>query len=515
AHVPSQQELDLLLGPLYDEFFTAEEEHLLEDEFTNPFCTPVQEVDESSSDNIEIYQSQCKQDDNWQQILKCVCSHSSLQVWELVDKPFGKTVLRLKWLWKNKKDEDQTIIRNKERLVAKKYAQEEGTDFEESFALVARLEAVWIFVAYAAHKCFTIYQMDVKTAFLNGPLKEEVYVAQPDGFIDPDHLEKVYRLRKALYGLKQTPKACIDRALLVSKKKLIGVCAFDLLNNVPEPLHKYFRDFSRNGECLVADLKLQYHETLQQHREKQLGIAMLEGFVKYLEMVHPDQLELKKVNRLNQQELEQQLQMHNNIMAAGSRDRPPMLATGRYPEWRSRFLRYIDTRPNAIPKHTTVETPMNMYNKAHFEAEKEAIHLILTGNRDEIYSTVDACQTAQEMWEAIERFVTIVKQQHKLDEVSYHKLFDILKQYQKEVNELRAERLARNANPLALVATVQANQDPYYQTSKSYKSYAPSSKPLIPTRTHITTIYKGKEIAKPITPPSEIASEEDSDLEQA
>ncbi|GJX56998.1 hypothetical protein Tco_0286895 [Tanacetum coccineum] len=228
--------------------------------------------------------------------------------------------------------------------------------------------------------------------------------------------------------------------------------------------------------------------------------------------------------------------MHNNIMAAGSRDRPPMLATGRYAQWRSRFLRYIDTRPNgdalrkcilkAVPEQTTVETVMNMTskNRAHFESEKEAIHLILTGIGDEIYSTVDACQTAQEMWEAIERlqqgeslniqdvktnlfwefgqftshdgetiesyytrfykmmnemirnnltvatmqvnvqflqqlqpewsrFVTIVKQQHKLDEVSYHKLFDILKQYQKEVNELRAERMAKNANPLALVAT--------------------------------------------------------------
>nr|GEX83970.1 retrovirus-related Pol polyprotein from transposon TNT 1-94 [Tanacetum cinerariifolium] len=80
---------------------------------------------------------------------------------------------RLKWLWKNKKDEDQTVIRNKARLVAKGYAQEEGIDFEESFAPVARLEAIWIFIAYAAHKSFPIYQMDVKMAFLNGPLKEE------------------------------------------------------------------------------------------------------------------------------------------------------------------------------------------------------------------------------------------------------------------------------------------------------------------------------------------------------
>nr|GEV07278.1 hypothetical protein [Tanacetum cinerariifolium] len=238
-------------------------------------------------------------------------------------------------------------------------------------------------------------------------------------------------------------------------------------------------------------------------------------------------------------------QMHNNIMAAGSRDRPLMLATWRYPQWHSRFLRYIDIRPNgealrkcilsgpykpttvliqaveaaddspAILEHTTIETPMNMTlkNKAYFEAEKEAIHLILTGIGDEIYLTVDACQTAQEMWEAIKRFMMIVKQQHKLDEVSYHKLFDILKQYQNEVNELCAERLARNANPLALVATAQANQHPNYQTS--HKSHAPSSKPSIPTRSHTTTRYKGKEIAKPITPLSETASEEDSDPKQA
>ncbi|GKB17154.1 retrotransposon protein, putative, unclassified [Tanacetum coccineum] len=92
------------------------------------------------------------------------------------------------------------------RLVSKGYRQEEGIDFEESFALVARSEAVWIFVAYAAHKSFSIYQMDVKAAFLNGLLKEEVYVNRLDGFVNPNHLEKVYRLRKALYELKQAPR---------------------------------------------------------------------------------------------------------------------------------------------------------------------------------------------------------------------------------------------------------------------------------------------------------------------
>ncbi|GJR21649.1 retrovirus-related pol polyprotein from transposon TNT 1-94 [Tanacetum coccineum] len=112
-----------------------------------------------------------------------------LQVWELVDKPFGKTVIKLKWLWKNKKNEYQT----------------------ESFAPVTRMEAVRIIIAYAAHKSFPIYQIDVKMAFLNGPIKEEVYVAQPDGLVDPDHPEKIYHLRKALYGLKQAPRACYDK----------------------------------------------------------------------------------------------------------------------------------------------------------------------------------------------------------------------------------------------------------------------------------------------------------------
>nr|GEV26432.1 retrovirus-related Pol polyprotein from transposon TNT 1-94 [Tanacetum cinerariifolium] len=104
---------------------------------------------------------------------------------------------------------DNTVIQNKSRLVAKGYAQKEGVDFEESFAPVARLEAVRLFITYTTHKSFTIYQMDVKTAFLYGPLKEEVYVNQPDSFVDPYHPDKVYRLKKALYGLKQAPRACI------------------------------------------------------------------------------------------------------------------------------------------------------------------------------------------------------------------------------------------------------------------------------------------------------------------
>ncbi|GKE49716.1 retrovirus-related pol polyprotein from transposon TNT 1-94 [Tanacetum coccineum] len=133
-----------------------------------------------------------------------------LDVWVLVPLPDHVKPLTLKWLFKNKHDEENTVIRNKTRLVVRGYCQEEGIDFEESFAPVARMEAIQIFLAYAAHKSFTVFQMDVKTAFLHGTLKEDVYVCQPKGFIDADHPSHVYKLKNALYGLKQAPRAWYD-----------------------------------------------------------------------------------------------------------------------------------------------------------------------------------------------------------------------------------------------------------------------------------------------------------------
>nr|GEV45020.1 retrovirus-related Pol polyprotein from transposon TNT 1-94 [Tanacetum cinerariifolium] len=126
-----------------------------------------------------------------------------LDVWVLVPAPDNITPPTLKWLFKNKQDEEKTVIRNKSRLVVRGYRQEEGTDFEESFAPVARMEVIRIYLAYAAHKPFTVFQMDVKTAFLHGMLKEDVYVCQPEGFINADHPRHVFKLKKALYGLKR------------------------------------------------------------------------------------------------------------------------------------------------------------------------------------------------------------------------------------------------------------------------------------------------------------------------
>ncbi|GKB44019.1 integrase, catalytic region, zinc finger, CCHC-type containing protein [Tanacetum coccineum] len=199
-----------------------------------------------------------------------------------------------------------------------------------------------------------------------------------------------------------------------------------------------------------------------------------------------------------------------------------MLAMGRYAKWQSRFLRYIDTRPNGDalrkcilegPYQPTTVTIPTVPATENSSAEIE----------DEIYSTVDACKTTHEMWIAIERLQQVssttstrmvkvcdnCQQQHDLDTVSYHKLFDVLKQYQKEVNKIRVERIVKNTNQSALVAAAQQYPDPYYQAPKFHKSFAPSSKQASSTISNASTKFKGKEIAKPITPPSESASEED------
>jgi hypothetical protein len=128
------------------------------------------------------------------------------EVWHLVPRP-NQNVVGTKWVFRNKQDEHDVVTRNKAWLVAKGYSQVEGLDFGETYAPVARLESIRILLAYATYHGFTLYQMDVKSAFLNGPIKEEVYVEQPPGFEDSEYPNHVYKSSKALYGLKQAPRA--------------------------------------------------------------------------------------------------------------------------------------------------------------------------------------------------------------------------------------------------------------------------------------------------------------------
>ncbi|GJX93410.1 retrovirus-related pol polyprotein from transposon TNT 1-94 [Tanacetum coccineum] len=167
----------------------------------------------------------------------------------------GKNVIALKWLWKNKCDAKKIVVRNKTRLVAKGYKQEEGIDFGESFAPVSRLEAVRMFIAYVAHKNITIFQMDVKTAFLNGPLKEEVYVSQPEGFIDPEFPDHVYRLKKALYGLKQAPRAWYDK-----------LSSFLIQHGFTKDFSKRFANLMKNNFEMSMMGELKFFLGLQVHQ---------------------------------------------------------------------------------------------------------------------------------------------------------------------------------------------------------------------------------------------------------
>jgi hypothetical protein len=145
------------------------------------------------------------------------------EVWSLVPRP-KQNIVGTKWVFRNKQDEHKVVTRNKARLVAKGYALVAGLDFEETFAPMARLKSIRILLAYVAHHSFRLFQMDVKSAFLNGPIKEEVYVEQPPGFEDDKYPDHVYKLSKALYGLKQAPRAWYEclRDFLIANAFKVG-----------------------------------------------------------------------------------------------------------------------------------------------------------------------------------------------------------------------------------------------------------------------------------------------------
>nr|GEZ81468.1 hypothetical protein [Tanacetum cinerariifolium] len=225
AHLQSETIADNVLNAMFDG-----------NTFVNPFANPSTSAAESSSlqnvdpSNMHTFYQPYPHEFQWtkdhpleQKVKEAITDPAwiesmqeellqfkRLDVWVLVPATDNISPLTLKWLFTNKHDEEQTVIRNKSRLVVRGYRQEEGIDFEESFAPVARIEAIRIFLAYAAHKSFLVFQMDVKTAFLHGSLKKDVYVCQPEGFIDADHPSHVYKLKKALYGLKQASRAWYD-----------------------------------------------------------------------------------------------------------------------------------------------------------------------------------------------------------------------------------------------------------------------------------------------------------------
>ncbi|GKA16654.1 putative reverse transcriptase domain-containing protein [Tanacetum coccineum] len=177
--------------------------------FVNPFAPPSTSAAESTSSqyvdpsNMHTFYQPYPYEYQWTK------DHPLEQV--LVPAPDNIKPLTLKWLFKNKHDEENTVIRNKTRVVVRGYHQEEGIDFEESFAPVSRMEAIRIFLAYAAHKSFSVFQMDVKTTLLHGSLKEDMYMCQPEGFIDADHPSHAYKLKKVQRIVKVSPTESLHR----------------------------------------------------------------------------------------------------------------------------------------------------------------------------------------------------------------------------------------------------------------------------------------------------------------
>ncbi|GJT95649.1 putative ribonuclease H-like domain-containing protein [Tanacetum coccineum] len=247
------------------------------------------------------------------------------KVWTLVDLPYSKRAIGTKWVYRNKKDERGIMVRNKARLVAQGYIQEEGIDYDEVFALVARIEAITLFLAYASFMNFIVYQMDVKSAFLFGIIKEEVYVCQPPGFEDPEFPNKVYKVENALYGLHQAPRAwyetlstyllenrfrrgTIDKTLFIKRDKddillvpvyvddiIFGSTKKSLCTEFEKMMHKRFQ-MSSIGE-LTFFLRLQTNKALLKDEEAtdvdvHLYRSMI-GSLMYLTASRPDIIYLK------------------------------------------------------------------------------------------------------------------------------------------------------------------------------------------------------------------------------
>ncbi|GKB24308.1 putative ribonuclease H-like domain-containing protein [Tanacetum coccineum] len=222
--------------------------------------------------------SQALQDESWVEEMQEELLQFKLQkVWVLIDLPSGKKVIGTKWVFRNKRDDKSIVVKNKARLVVQGFGQEEGIDYDEVFAPVARLEVIRLFLAFASYMGFIVYQMDFKSAFLYGIIREEVYVHQPPGFVDHAHPNKVYKVIKALYGLHQAPRAwyetlssfllendfkrgTIDKILFIKKNKsdimLVQVYVDDIIfgstkqsmcTKFEECMHKRFQ-MSSMGE---------------------------------------------------------------------------------------------------------------------------------------------------------------------------------------------------------------------------------------------------------------------------
>ncbi|GJX03364.1 retrovirus-related pol polyprotein from transposon TNT 1-94 [Tanacetum coccineum] len=269
---PTKNEWNLLFQPMFDEYFNPLPSVVSlvpvaaalrpADLTTSPSSMS---IDQDAPSNIEPKNfKEALLESSWiNAMLEEIYEFKRLDVWELVPCLDLVMIIKLKWIFKVKQDEFGGVLKNKARLVAKGYRQEEGIDFEESFAHVACIEAIRIFVANVANKNMTIYQMDVKTTFLNGELREEVYVSQIEGFIDPDNPTHVYKLKKSIYGLN-------PRGIFINHTKYAN-----------EILKKYGMNSSDSVDTPMMD-KTKLDEDLYQARPTEKHLNAVKQIFQYL-----------------------------------------------------------------------------------------------------------------------------------------------------------------------------------------------------------------------------------------
>nr|GEW29847.1 retrovirus-related Pol polyprotein from transposon TNT 1-94 [Tanacetum cinerariifolium] len=419
-------------------------------EFINIFYTPVQDRGEPSShhvdsSNMHTFYQRHPSKHRWtndhpleQVIGNPSQSFDRLDVWELVDRPLNKNVINMKWLWKNKRDKENTIIRNKSRLVAKGYAQNEEVDFEESFAPVSWLEAVWLFIAYVVYKSFTIYQMDFKIAFLNGPLKEEVF--RSHSCLDSRKSTSggiQFLGGDKLVSWPSKKQDCTSMSSAEAEYVSLSVCCAQVLW-LRTQLTDYGFHFDKIPMYCDSKAAITISCNPVQHsRTKHIDVRyhfikekVEKGIVELFFVVTEYQLADLFTKALSEDRFKYLVRR-----LAGFENRPPMLNEENYVPWLSRILQYAKSRPNGkliynsiingpyvrrmIPEpgdtnrkvvvnktfHVQTYDELTEKELKQINADDQAIHTILLSLPEEIYVVINSCETAQEIWLRVQQMM--------------------------------------------------------------------------------------------------------------
>nr|GEV45898.1 retrovirus-related Pol polyprotein from transposon TNT 1-94 [Tanacetum cinerariifolium] len=350
-------------------------------------------------------------------------------VWDLIPCPVGHTVIGTKWVFRNKLDKNGIVCRNKARLVAHGYNQQEGIDYDETYAPVARLESIRILLAYACCYMFKLFQMDVKSDFLNGVIDEKVYVMQPLGFVDFQKPNRVYKLKKALYGLKQAPKACLLYLTASRLDIMFSVCLYaryqkDPKNKDIEIRHHFLKDSVAKKHITIEKiplgenvansltrplendpfgyLRLGLGLMLQDEEEEKKGQDMIEDQEHFKDnALDPWILTLEQGEQRSRRStyigtagessvtgtagtttvIFVQDNMSRDVITVGSTMRIPLLYMGEYLQWRERFMNYLEEQTDG----------------------EAMINSIQNGLPNDIYSLIESNETAKDLWDALER----------------------------------------------------------------------------------------------------------------